>query len=542
MRRWAAALVPAALALAVFHPILSNGYVAYDDLEAIIYNDRIRGLGAANLRWMLGSFDQSTWQPLPWLVYALIHAVQGSAPFGYHLFMLLLHSLNAALVALLFFELAPNAAAAALAGALFALHPLQTESVASAASISDMMAATFSLGSLLAYARSREDGRPLGAWLLSCTLFACAALCRWQAISVAAAAPLLDWARGRRLRARRLAPFFAGALALGLVYARVKAADLEGGGGADLGAAAAGVLVYVEKLLAPLAYLPFYTLDVPPPPWSFLFPAAAAALTAGLAFLARRRREPLAAWLFFLAFVAPTLALRRDDVLIARDRYAYLAFLGVYAAAAAGWLALSRGARSRGARTALAAAPLLLLACLGSVSRRRALAWRDAETYWTSVLAAEPRVYIARPIVGAARIRRGDFAGAASAFSAQLEAFPNDRRGAYLLAVSFAHGEPDAAFAPAKAMGVALGTPRERAAFLTDAGFELTRCGLYLRAAAFYERALELNPDEPKTMHNLAYALAKLGERERAAGLLRRALELAPDQEASRRLLATATR
>lgn len=528
MRRWAA-LAPAALALGVFWPVLSNGYVAYDDLEAIVYNDRIRGLGAANLRWMLGSFEQSTWQPLPWLVYALIHAAQGSAPFGYHLLMLLLHALNAALVALLFFELAPNAAAAALAGALFALHPLQAESVASAASISDIMAATFSLGSLLAYVRAPEARRPWTAWVL----FACAALCRWQAISAAAAAPLLDWARGRGLRARRLAPFAAGALALALVYARVKAPDLGAGRGGDLGTAAAGILVYVEKLLAPFSYLPFYAVDVPPAPWSFVFPAAAAALTGGLAFLAKRRREPLAAWLFFLAFVAPTLVLRRDEVLIARDRYAYLAFAGIYLAAAAGVLWACRAARSREARAAVAAASAALLFGCAALSRSRALAWRDAETFWSSVLAAEPRVYIARPHVGAARLRRGDFSGAAEAFAAQVRAFPTDRRGAYLLAVAAAGARPDATLAPPGA---------ERATFLSDAGFELTRCGLYELAAAYFARSLELKPDAPKAMHNLAYALAKLGERERAAELLRRALELAPDQEASRRLLATATR
>lgn len=526
----------AAAAMLVFSPALTNGFVAWDDLEAVVYNERIRGLTLANLRWMLTSFEQSTWQPLPWLVYALIHSIQGAAPFGYHLFMLVLHGANAALVCGLGLALGASLPAAAAASALFALHPVQTESVVSAASISDMMAATFSLASLLAYARAPERARPAAAWLL----FAAAGLCRWQAISVAAAAPLVDWVRGRRPRAERLWPFAAGAVALALVYARVKSADFEGTSrGVDAGAAAAGALVYLEKLLAPLAYLPFYNIAVPPRAEGAAFALVILALTAALAYLARRRREPLGAWLFFLLFVAPTLGLRRDDVVIARDRYAYLAFLGFYLAAGAGWAAAWRAARAPAARAALAGALVAALGGSAALSRGRALAWKDAETFWLSIIATEPRIYIARPHVAEARLRRGDYDGAVEVLAAQMAMFPTDRHGAYLLLAAFGRGVPAESLEHAGRLGIAARTTAEKSRVLDDVGFELARAGLYEAARAYYERALELHGPAPRPLHNLAYALAKLGEREKAAELLRRALELEPEQKQSRALLAT---
>lgn len=531
MRR---AAVLAVLAAAVaYWPALSNGFVAYDDLEAIVYNDAVRGLGLWNLRWMATSFEQSTWQPLPWLAYALIHAVQGAAPFGHHAFMLLLHALNAALVAGLAFTLLVDAPAAALAGALFAAHPVQAESVASAASISDIMAATFALASLLAYARTPETRRPAAAW----AFFALAALCRWQALCAAAAAPLLDWARGRRLRGERLWPFAAGSAVLIAVYAAVKSGELEASSRFDAGAAAAAVLVYLEKLLTPSGYLPFYNIAPPEAPWSILFPAVAAVLTAALAYLARRRREPLAAWLLFLLFVAPTLAMRRDDVVIARDRYAYAGFLGFYLLAAAGWLWARRRAAGPVPRAVLAAGALLVLGAMTAVSRERAQSFRDPETFWTAVLEVEPRVYIARPHIGEARLRRGDFDGAVQAFASQLDMFPDDRHGAHLLACALGRGEPEGSLAAAGRMGMKVKTRVERAGVLNDIGLELARAGLYEKAREFYERALELGGESPGARHNLAFALLKLGERDAAAASARRALELKPGQELTKRLL-----
>src|SRR5437879_9776902 len=92
-------VAPLALALvtfAVFAPALSNGFV-WDDAANIVTNPHYRGLGWAELRWMLTTHLMGPWIPLTWITFGLDFVAFGMKPAGYHLTNLLLHAANAAL-------------------------------------------------------------------------------------------------------------------------------------------------------------------------------------------------------------------------------------------------------------------------------------------------------------------------------------------------------------------------------------------------------------------------------------------------------------
>ncbi|HZI14231.1 MAG TPA: hypothetical protein VE153_27935, partial [Myxococcus sp.] len=134
-------------ALAVFCGSLANDFV-YDDVSLVLENPWLRsaeGLREAFSQPLFGYVDDLTeqdlgagyYRPLAHVTYFLLRAVFGTAPWGYHLFLVLAHVLTSVLVAwLLRASLVrgrPGGAAewAALAGALlFALHPIHTEAVA----------------------------------------------------------------------------------------------------------------------------------------------------------------------------------------------------------------------------------------------------------------------------------------------------------------------------------------------------------------------------------------------------------------------------
>src|SRR5262245_44067021 len=68
-----------------------------------------------------------TWRQLLFFTYGLNYYLNGLSPYGYHLFNLVLHVINVALVYLIIFEIAGRreAQSAALVGAtVFAVHPL----------------------------------------------------------------------------------------------------------------------------------------------------------------------------------------------------------------------------------------------------------------------------------------------------------------------------------------------------------------------------------------------------------------------------------
>src|SRR5437867_4445911 len=128
--RWAAA-ASAILALAVYFNSLQNGLV-YDDLHVIVGNEAAHHpLDWRTIlltpSWFLQGNPSIQYRPLTTWSFALDYAVHGDRPFGYHLVNVLAHAGVSALVVLVGVALGLSLPAAALAGALFAVHPIHTE-------------------------------------------------------------------------------------------------------------------------------------------------------------------------------------------------------------------------------------------------------------------------------------------------------------------------------------------------------------------------------------------------------------------------------
>ena len=150
---------PVAAAHAGLTSLLS--FVEYDDPSYVRDNPHIAaGLTWETARWAVISTDyQYNWHPLTWLSHALDLSLFGLDPGRHHLVNALLHALNAALLFLALRSLTGRDWASALAAALFALHPLRVESVAWIAERKDLLAGTFLMLALLAYARHARAAR-----------------------------------------------------------------------------------------------------------------------------------------------------------------------------------------------------------------------------------------------------------------------------------------------------------------------------------------------------------------------------------------------
>ena len=153
--RWAAPLLLVVLTFAAYAPVLRNGFV-WDD-EAHITGS---ALNVAPGGWarIWASADAMQYYPLTFSLFRLEHILWGFDPRGYHLLNVLLHALNAVGVALVLKRL--RVPGAWWAAALFALHPMNVESVAWATELKNVLCLLFALAAAdrwLAFGDSRRE-------------------------------------------------------------------------------------------------------------------------------------------------------------------------------------------------------------------------------------------------------------------------------------------------------------------------------------------------------------------------------------------------
>jgi hypothetical protein len=249
---------------------------------------------------------------------------------------------------------------ALLAAGIFALHPVQVETVAWISEQKNTLSGVFYLAAMLVYlkidARRDADTGKAASWkfayFASLSLYLLAMLSKSVTATLPGALLVIVWWKRGRLEWRRdilpLVPFFALGLTLGLITAYAESVWV-GAGGPDYNLSAiqrvlvAGraIWFYLGKLILPinLAFsYPKWTIDSADAV-QWLYPLGVLALAGFLWSLRKRSRAPLAALLFFVGTLFPALGFvnvfpfRYSFV---ADHFQYLASLGIIALMAAG--------------------------------------------------------------------------------------------------------------------------------------------------------------------------------------------------------------
>jgi tetratricopeptide (TPR) repeat protein len=127
-------------------------FVNYDDQDYVTENTHVQaGLTAKTIAWAFTATEADNWHPLTWLSHALDCQLYGLNPSGHHLTSVLLHLLNVILLFLILVRSTGSAERSLLVAALFALHPLNVESVAWVAERKNVLSTLFFLLTLGAY-------------------------------------------------------------------------------------------------------------------------------------------------------------------------------------------------------------------------------------------------------------------------------------------------------------------------------------------------------------------------------------------------------
>ena len=163
-------LLLAVATLAFYYPVHGHPFVNYDDSLYVTDNLQVQsGISWDTVTWAFTTFDVGTWHPLTWLSHALDCQLFQLNPAGHHDVNLLLHVMNAVLLFWVLLRATGYAGRSFMVAALFALHPINVESVAWIAERKNPLSLLFfllALGAYRWYAREPRVGRYVAVALL----------------------------------------------------------------------------------------------------------------------------------------------------------------------------------------------------------------------------------------------------------------------------------------------------------------------------------------------------------------------------------------
>jgi protein O-mannosyl-transferase len=316
-QRTIVALIALALFLAtwlLYYPALRNGFVNYDDPDYVTSNLHVqRGLTATSVAWAFRSTDEANWHPLTWLSHMFDVTLFRLQPSGHHAQSIFWHASNVVLLFLLLAKITRHVERSALVAGLFAVHPLNVESVAWVAERKTVLSTFFFLLAIAAYGWYARKPR-VSAYLLVALCFALGLVAKPMIITLPFMLLLLDfWPLERfpatppvKLVIEKL-PLLA--LSAGSAVITLYAQRTGGALGiADLlplsfrlKNAVYSYLIYIEKAFWPSRLAVFYphpegSLAI----WKVLLAAIILAAICFLAWRFRARRYLPVGWLWFL--------------------------------------------------------------------------------------------------------------------------------------------------------------------------------------------------------------------------------------------------
>jgi hypothetical protein len=422
------------LSVLLYANTLDHGFV-FDDVTLILQNPQVLELNWLSIVWKGG------YRPIRTLTYALNYALGGENPYGYHLFNVLLHACNAALVFFFLLLLTKSRLMAGVAGLVYAVHPVQTAAVAYVSGRKDLLAAFFLLIGLILYLRFRRS--PNGKrWQLGLSYlsFLLAVLSKEVALVFPGLLLLVDsaleWQANKetdgsgltlgraiqrvfhRYPLRYLCFAALGVLASVWVVFINQASRMEGywGGSVwtNLGTSFKLFVHYLKLAIYPSPLIADYLGDVFPVSTGALEPTTVVAIVMTILYLIVAWRvfecNPLLSvgMFWFLVVLLPVLQLLPFHELAA-DHFEYLPLVGTVLAAGIGFSYLI----NRFSMPVLLCAGLGFLA-LGSsilvVHRNRD--WRNIETLWEATYRVAPGSYRANANLGQIYFREGLESGA----------------------------------------------------------------------------------------------------------------------------------
>jgi len=563
-RRLIFCLLLALTTIALYNSVTRAPFLNLDDQVYVTDNPQVRaGLTWNTVVWTFRTPEALDWHPMTWLSYALDSQMFGLNPAGYHTTSVLLHAANAVLLFLLL-ESATGLAWRSLAvAALFALHPINVESVAWIAERKTVLSMLFFLLALAAYGwYTRRPG--IGRYLAVTVAYALGLMSKAQVITFPFALLLLDYWPLGRLAPHPARPHEVGGepavAAAGLSFWKLlgekvpwfalsavsAVITLKTGGAAfnymvltdatraklslwlRLGNAALSYVKYLEKAFWPVNLAIVYPhlgrgISIP----RAVLSAFAIGAVSILALIFRRRRPFLVGWFWFLGTLVPMIGLVDIGVHAMADRYAYIPLLGIFVIVS--WGAADLIKRWHVPTGVAAAGTVAILLALGIALHRQVGYWSDNVSLWTHTLEITEANFTAEDNLAGALITQGRVEEALPHLLRARALRPDDPLSALNVATYLQmHGKYQAALDGYATVVQLTKAPPLLAIARANSGYAHYSLKQYGDAQQDFEAALKEQPGNSSAYRGLGLLAQRAGDIAQAAKDYERSAELQP--------------
>jgi len=563
-RRLIFCLLLALATIALYNSVTRAPFLNFDDQVYVTDNPQVRaGLTWNTVVWAFRTPKAFDWHPITWLSYALDWQIFGLDPAGYHTINVLLHAANAVLLFLLL-EGATGLAWRSLAvAALFALHPINVESVAWISERKTVLSMLFFLLALAAYGwYTRRPG--VGRYLVVTLAYVLGLMSKAQVITFPFALLLLDyWPLGRlaphparphevggepavaaagpsfwKLIGEKV-PWFALSAASAVITIKTGGAAFNYmvltdatrsklSLGLRLGNAALSYVKYLGK-----AFWPVNLAIVYPHlgPGISILGAVLSAFAIGavsiLALIFRRRRPFLVGWFWFLGTLVPMIGLVDIGVHAMADRYAYIPLLGIFVIVS--WGAADLIKRWHVPTGVAAAGTVAILLALGIALHRQVSFWSDNVTLWTHTLEITEANFTAEDNLAGALITQGRVEEALPHLLRARALRPDDPQSALNVATYLQmHGKYQAALDGYARVVQLTKAPPFLATARANSGYAHLSLKQYGDAQLDFEAALKEQPGNSSAYRGLGLLAQRAGDIAQATKDYERSAKLQP--------------
>ncbi len=546
---------------AVYYPSLHNGFVNYDDPRYVVHNPNIQsGLTWQSIRWAVTAFYESNWHPLSWISHALDISLFHLNPAGHHAVNIFLHALNALLLFFVLRDTTKRDWESFVVAALFAVHPVNVESVTWASERKNVLSMFFLLLALYAYGKYAR--RPsISRYSLVAGAFALGLAAKPQIVTLPFLLLLWDfwplqrwnpsWTGSEVTSSNPNSTFWRLCnekipLLLLSAASAVITIKAQTAGGAAQTANAVGHTVAAYSLSvrienAVVSYARYIEMMFWPARLAPMYPHPGVAISIGsvgfsglllgaittIAVLGWRRRYLPVGWFWFLGSLVPMIGIVQVGSQAMADRYAYLPYVGLFCMVVWG-LSGVVSERPEIAKLVTASAVAVLVA-FAALAQRQVGFWKNSEVLWNHTLQVTEANFVAHDSLAEVFLQQDRFSEACSHFQSSVGIFPDDMPAQEGLAIcAQARGDSKQAITRYQNVLRLAAEPNIRATAFANLGSICRGLHDYGASMDNYESALKLSPDLPIALVGTGLLAQKRWDYSRAAEQYAHAMRVQP--------------